>query len=228
MTSLSPESRALLDAYRNVSDHDDRPDDAVFERIEASIEPPAERPRRAAAWIVAGVAMASTVTAVVAWPRPEFATMQRLAPVSEAVDSARDAVPKSRARPSAPTLPPPTPTVTEPDPLPVSPRTSPVKAAAPEPDTAAPPADADLVAELAILREARVAMQQGDLAAAAKALNEHGRSHPAGQLSEDRDALWVVLRCRRGNANDGRAAFEAAHPSSHHLVAIRAACDEKK
>ena len=71
-------------------------------------------------------------------------------------------------------------------------------------------------------------MQKGDFEAAAEILEQHGRDFPTGQLREDRDALWVVLRCRKGARNDGRAAFEAAHPSSHHLVAIRSACDEEK
>lgn len=227
MTSLSPESRALLEAYRTVSDVDDQPDDAVLERIElASESPPAEPPRRAAAWVVAGVAMASTVTAVLAWPRPELAAIDGPAPVTEAVESARDAAPKPRARPSTPVRPEPTPGAVESKPTPVPPRPAASKSVSPESDP--PPADADLVAELAILRKARLAMQRGDLVAAAEALNEHGRTYPTGQLSEDRDALWVVLRCRQGSRNDGRAAFEAAHPSSHHLVAIRAACDEEK
>lgn len=227
MTSLSPESRALLEAYRTVSDVEDQPDDIVLERIESAIEPPpAQAPRRAAAWVVAGVAMASTVTAALAWPRPELAELAGAAPVTEAVESARDAAPRARVRPSVPVRPEPTPSPVESESASAPPRPAAPKGVSPHVDS--PPADANLVAELAILRKARVATQRGDLVAAAKALNEHGRVYPAGQLSEDRDALWVVLRCRKGSRNDGRAAFEAAHPSSHHLVAIRTACDEEK
>ncbi len=227
MTSLSPESHALLEAYRTVSDVEDRPDDAVFERIESAIEsPPAEPPRRAAAWLVAGVAVASTVTAVLAWPGPGLATIDGPAPVTEAVESARDAAPNARADPSTPVRPEPTPSTMEAEPPPEPPRPEAFKSVSP--NVVSAPADADLVAELGLLREARLAMQRGDLVVAAKALNEHGRVYPGGQLSEDRDALWVVLRCRKGSRNDGRAAFEAAHPSSHHLVAIRTACDEEK
>lgn len=225
----SSKGRALLEAYRAVSDVDDDPGDALLERIEASLETPAEPPRRAAAWIVASVAVASTVTAAVAWPRLEFATLQGSAPVTEAVESARDATPKARVvRP--PVAPQPMPETELPAQTP-EPSSAASKPSVSTSGTASPdavPADAELVAELAILRKARVAMKRGDLAAARKALNEHGRAYPSGQLSEDRDALWVVLRCRNGAPNDGRAAFEATHPSSHHLVAIRAACDEKK
>lgn len=229
MTSLSPRGRALLEAYRAVSDAQDAPDDAMLARLEASIESPAEPPKRAAAWIVAGVAMASTVTAVIAWPRPQPAALEGRAAVSEAVDAARAATPRRAARPPANSSPEPTP---EPSLQPPGPSARPGHAPATKPVPAEPApetsqAQPGLVAELALLRKARAAMRRGDLDAAAQSLSEHGRSFPTGQLSEDRDALWVVLRCRKGAANDGRAAFEAAHPSSHHLAAIAVACGEK-
>lgn len=234
MNDLSPKGRALLKAYRDVSEVDDQPDAAVFERIEASIveaEAPA-KPRRAAAWLVAGFAVASGAAAVVAWPSAETTVRHSTEPATAAPDQAEPAeeggATSSRRVPPTPSSAP----VVEPHDDAQPPAQRPRSSAAPkrphrENVPASVPADDGLQRELVLLQRARAAMRRGALDDAATALSAHGRAFPTGQLAEDRDAAWVVLRCRRGSKNTGRGAFEAAHPGSHHLAAIRTACDEK-
>ncbi len=222
-----PKTHALLEAYREVSELDDQPAPEVFERLQAEIEAEAvtEPPRRAAAWVIAGVAAAASVAAVIAWPRPELQMLQSDAPVSTAVDRARSVVPTPA--PAEP-RPRPAPRIERPDPQPEEPPPEPAPAVrARTPPEVAPARDDDLLRELALLRKARQAMQRDELGAARAALRSHRKMFASGQLAEDRDALWVIVRCREGSNNTGHAAFEAAHPSSHHLVAIRAACEKK-
>lgn len=227
MKPMSPKGRALLDAYRDVSEVEDQPDPELLGRLQfelAEETKAAEPPRRAAAWLVASFAVASGVTAVLAWPRPEVRTVHSAAPVSAAIDEARTVLPK-RPRPRAA---PPTPSVS-PQPVPpplLEPAVEEATPRRPSKPATTPPND-DLVRELALLRQARLAMREEALDRAAAALREHGSDFPSGQLAEDRDALWVIVRCHKDAKNTGRAAFEAAHPSSHHLVAIRAACEKK-
>lgn len=226
----SRHSRALLEAYREVSELDDQPPPEVFERLQAEIvvEGGAEPSRRAAGWLIGAVAAAASLTAVLAWPRAELQAVERATPVSAAVDRARSVMPtpapvkaQEHPRPREAVVespaPPPPEAVPEPTPL-VRPK---------GPPTVAPAQDDGLLEELALLRKARQAMQRDDLGAARAALRSHRKAFAAGQLAEDRDALWVIVRCRDGSKNTGRAAFEAAHPSSHHLVAIRVACEKK-
>jgi len=197
----------------------------VLERLEASIAAGDARParRRAASWlVVGGLAVASGVIAVLAWPGPARVSIRGDAPVSSAVDRARgygSGRAPHRRTPTAthsPVVDEPPPPRLQPTPRPPLKRTPPASALAED----------TLGVELALLRRARRALERDDYASASAALVEHGRSFAFGQLAEDRDALWVVLRCRNRAKNTGRAAFEAAHPSSHHLVAIEASCGD--
>ncbi len=224
--------RALLEAYRARSEIEDQPAPEVLERIESDLAVPEARRRAAAAVIlVASVAVAASVTAVVAWPRPSLQGLE--SPVSAAIDRAREADHTRAAslrgadpRP-APT---PEPTPGAPPSFAPAPSVAPTPAPAPAPPTPEPttvPSEDTLASELRLLQQAKSAMRDGRVAQAKTALREHGRSFPNGQLAEDREALWVVVRCGEDSRNTGRVVFEAAYPSSHHLVAIRAACEKK-
>lgn len=217
---MSSKGRALLEAYRAVSEIEDQPDPAVLEHLEAELAA-SEAPRRvaAAAFLAVSVAVAASVTAVVAWPRPSSRVPED--PVSVAIDRARETSPRA-ARDAPEPAPSPSPSV----PPSVAPEPVPSVAPTLAPKPSPVPSDDTLVRELALLRKAKTAMRDGRVTQAKAALREHGRSFPSGQLAEDREALWVIVRCGEHARNTGRAAFEAAHPSSHHLVAIRAACEE--
>ncbi len=236
MKPMDHRGRALLQAYKATSDLDDQPAPEVWERIEASTA--AEQPRAAARWgwwVVAGAA-AAAVLGVFAWPSGSASVLDTDTPVSSAVDAARDTTPREESVPTA--MPQesvdatPQPKAVEHDAVPVPETKPPAKrdgrvGSGRELEIKPPAPDDGLQRELAVLRRAKTAMRAGTLETASKHLAEHSRSFPNGQLAEDRDALWVAVRCRKGARNSGRAAFEAAHPSSHHLPAIRAACQKK-
>lgn len=226
MSRISPEGRALLDAYREVREVEDRPDRAAFDRLERDIEPPVvQQPRRAAALVVGTVAAAAGVVAVLAVPRAPTRPEKAPAPVASAVDTTQEHTPTPATR-SPQTSPLPTTTPPRPPVATLEPQRPPTRQV-PDTPTSPPPSDDRLIEELALLRSVRAAMRRGEFDEAASGLQTHGQRFPKGQLAEDRDALWVVLRCRRGAKNTGREAFEAARPQSHHLPAIRAACAEK-
>lgn len=234
MKELNPRGRALLDAYREESEHADQPDPSVLERIEASIEErgevPSKRrlPRAAAVVLVVGATTAAAVLTAIAWPRlspPPVAAEPSPSVGPEQVEPPSSArAPRARVdSPVAPAEPP----VAEPAREVVR---SAKPSRAPQPSSLAvsePEAPDGLQQELALLRRARRFLREGSAAQAVSVLMAHQRTYPTGQLAEERDALLVVARCKTGRPNTGRAAFEAAHPGSHHLSAIRAACAKK-
>ncbi len=236
MKELNPESAALLQQYRADSEVCDQPDASVYERIEASIAqgaaPPAEPPRRAAAWVAMGAFAAAAVAVGWMWSAPAELRVLGSSPVVSAVDRIVESV-EQRPRvnhgvvPDTPSVAPPDPAPVPLDP-PVEPRAQPRGKGLVAPPTGAPSLDDSLRQELELLRRARKALREGRSGAAQAALRSHAGAYPRGQLAEEREALLVVVRCDDGKAQTGRAAFEASYPRSHHLAAIRAACDPDK
>jgi len=83
-----------------------------------------------------------------------------------------------------------------------------------------------LGAERAFLETARSALARGDGTAALQALSAHEASHAAGQLREERDALFVqalVAAGRAREAADRAGRFRLEHPSSVFLPVVDAA-----
>ncbi len=80
---------------------------------------------------------------------------------------------------------------------------------------------AALAEERRLLASARQALQVGDIATALDRVAEHRARHPDGVLVEEREALTLMARARRGDdVDDEVAAFRARHPRSLFLEAI--------
>jgi hypothetical protein len=234
MKELSPQARELLAQYREETEVSDMPEPAVLAGIEASLcEAPTLQPRRAAAWVwVVGASAAAAVATAVVWPRltrpkpepePSAVVAPDHAPERPASAAERRAVSPAVLPQEPPVEPSPAPSV-KPS---VESSATELPRKAPAAPTPAPAADA-LKQELMQLEKARAALRAQRPKQAIAALTAHARAHPHGQLAEERDALLVVARCTAAQPNTGRAAFEARHPRSHHLAAIRSACDEEK
>ncbi len=226
MNEPSARAKALLATYRRTSERDDRPSADVRVRLEAAIDPPrlVARPRRAAAiWALGGTLAAASAVAAWSWAGHDTLQPVRSHPVSTAVDDAIDRTPTTQTAP-----PPRAPQAPEPAPVSPPPATAPTptrppSAPPPAPTPAGTPEDG-LARELGVLRQARRAIREGRAADAKATLRAHALAHPQGQLAEERDALLVVVLCTLGESPTGRAAFEAAHPRSHHASAIAVAC----
>jgi outer membrane protein assembly factor BamD (BamD/ComL family) len=83
-----------------------------------------------------------------------------------------------------------------------------------------------LAEERQLITMARVALGRGDHESARKALREHGRAHPAGQLAEEREALVVLTLIRLGQvprAREVAVRFRRSYPQSLLLPTIEAA-----
>lgn len=134
---------------------------------------------------LAGLAGLAKIAAVVALATAAtMGTWRALAP------SEKSSEPSSESRPIA-----------------VAPRAEPT---ATEPARPTPPVRDDaLAAEHALLRRAQRALGADDAEQALEALATHDRRHPAGRLSEEREALRVRALLRVGRADDARAAADA-------------------
>jgi len=115
-----------------------------------------------------------------------------------------------------------------------APRASPAPPAtvspAGEPEAAEPeaaPSASSLAAEVALLRRAQAAINQGDADAALRILAEHASQHPSGVMAAEREAARVVALCRAGREAEARAAsarFLRAHPQSPLRARVQSAC----
>jgi hypothetical protein len=84
-----------------------------------------------------------------------------------------------------------------------------------------------LDAELALIRRARTALNDGRAEEALAALDEHARRFPKGVLAEDRAAQRVLALCalaRLDAAREEGLRFVSSHPRSPHVAAIRSSC----
>lgn len=87
----------------------------------------------------------------------------------------------------------------------------------------------DLAAEVALMRQARAALDRGDPEAALRVLAEHAQGFAAGQMKEDRLRLRIEALCALGQRERARAeadAFLRDHPGSTHTARVRGLCRE--
>ncbi|HEY3450916.1 MAG TPA: hypothetical protein VGK67_31460 [Myxococcales bacterium] len=117
---------------------------------------------------------------------------------------------------------------------PAAPAVSPPVAAAPLPRPRIPipvpvaaerTYDTALAAERGVLEVARTALSRGQADAAIAELEKHARLYPAGQLAEEREALWVQALVTAGRNAEARAKgkqFTVRHPKSMLLPAVQA------
>lgn len=101
-----------------------------------------------------------------------------------------------------------------------TPRSAPTRPSQPRPG--------GLEAERKIIETARSALQRGDDRAALDALRTHEKAHASGQLSEEREALFVQALAHIGRLDEARAradAFKQAYPRSVLLPLVDAAIE---
>ncbi|MBZ5714937.1 hypothetical protein [Nannocystis pusilla] len=91
--------------------------------------------------------------------------------------------------------------------------------------------DASVLAEMALLQEARAALRGGRPDAALELLGRHAESFARGSMAEERAALRVLALCAAGELVDGTAeaaAFLRAHPRSAYAPRVAAACAKEQ
>jgi len=84
----------------------------------------------------------------------------------------------------------------------------------------------DLATERALLGDARAAHARGDQPEALRAVADHARRFPSGQLAEERESLWIKSLVAAGEPDAARARaaeFHRRFPRSIFLPAIDAA-----
>jgi hypothetical protein len=106
-----------------------------------------------------------------------------------------------------------------------------VMAAANPGPAASPVAAADPEPELRVLRDAREDLRAGRPESAYRRLEEYGRQHSAGMLTQERSALSVIALCnwQPGPEAQARAAeFLRISPDSPLARRVRSACEKAK
>ncbi len=85
-----------------------------------------------------------------------------------------------------------------------------------------------LADENALIEAARASLGNRDAAGAAVLLEKHARLHPAGQMEEEREALWVQVLVAQGRGAAARARatdFQKRFPHSIQLEVVSAALE---
>lgn len=208
MSELSPDSRALLASLAGAHDP---PDDAPA-RVRAALSArlAAPPPPRRWPW-AAGISIAVGVLAVALSRRPTPAPT----PVTPTHAVVVTAAPPPAARVASP----PPAAVVEPPAV--------VMAPAPTPRRPAVTAEDPMLAELRAVQTAQRALARHDGPTALRTLASLGRTHPQGNLREERDALRVLALCAAGRADEARSAatvFLARHPGSPQAARVQGAC----
>jgi len=106
-----------------------------------------------------------------------------------------------------------------------------VMAAANPAPAATPVAASDPEPELRVLREAREDLRAGRAESAYRRLDEYGRRHSAGMLTQERKALLAIALChwQPGPEAQTRAAeFLRISPDSPLAKRVRSACEKAK
>jgi hypothetical protein len=139
--------------------------------------------------------------------------------VSSGGPSARTTAPVSSSRAS---LRP----VAEPWPSAVDHPGSPVPAIAAFPEPRLESERSELSSELAVVSRMQAAWQRGDWVGVHSAIRAHEQRFPRGTLTEEREAVKVMLSCRNDPARalELGAAFSAQHPNSTHAVRVNSVC----
>ncbi len=225
MEAPSERARAALRRYHDAAALTPAARDRIWHDLEASLasgatidDAPPARPRRRARVAIAAVittlAAAMTIAVCDQRMRPgEAARRGDGAAIYAATPGESQAT--SRRAPGPETVPAP---ITGPPPPPTRPR------------RAASGAE-DLAAEVALLRRARAALDDGDPDAALRILGEHAREFPGGQMQEDRQRLRVEALCALGRGEQARAeadAFLQQYPGSTHGARVRNLCREDR
>jgi hypothetical protein len=84
-----------------------------------------------------------------------------------------------------------------------------------------------LAEEVALLRQARAALDEGDAPGALHLLDAHASRFPRGTLYEERLATRVTALCWLGRVDGARVVaeeLERARPRSPHLTRVRTSC----
>jgi type IV secretory pathway VirB10-like protein len=81
--------------------------------------------------------------------------------------------------------------------------------------------------EMALLREARSALEASRLREALAWLDRHAREFPDGQLRDDRQALQVVALCRSGRSSEGRHLLQTLSAQAAGREQLQALCAER-
>lgn len=202
--------------------------------------------RRTLGWVGFGVAAAAVL--VVAWqlggqraeraradadpgaaamqhertPNEEQATPRTPAP-ARAVEPV-DAVPPERPEPPMPSVDDETePAEAPPDPAPHAKARAPRRAPS---EPAEAPSPSSLTAERDLIARAWRSLAHGDEAAALATVAEHRQRFAQGLLAPEREAVEVIARCRRGDADGPRraASFHREHPRSPLAGRVDEAC----
>lgn len=91
------------------------------------------------------------------------------------------------------------------------------------------PSSTRVIDEIALVRRARVALRDGDAAAALRTLDEHARQFGAGEFTEEATVLRIAALCRGGSVTAGRKlqrTFLAVHARSPLAGQAAHACPE--
>lgn len=285
MATPDPRGRAMLRAYRRDTKRSGEQREALWSRIEASLDAGAPGPSvepvprhaeprakveprsvHAAGWVtpvvVAAVAVAAAVVAVIGLgpgerrdvtrqPAP-WAAPHEAAPREEAVEAPRSTVSADLPREAAtasqgPAVAPRGDEGPRRDVAPSLAETSepsaevndassarrPTRPGAPKPHGSVPSPSStevdELRAEMALIREARQALQADRPKGALEVLDAHARAFPRGQMREDAAVLRIEALCAAGKAPQARAEvrlFLRAFPGSAHAQRMRATCSE--
>jgi hypothetical protein len=230
MNELHPDTRALLDAARDA--HDPTLDDRarIREKLTARLGAAAfattvvaatsSTPRAAARWGFGAAAVGIAALAIWALSRGSDPPAPRV-PIASMVSAA--------TAQAAPPFPVPATIDLDPAPVPVE---SLHVAAAPTAEKRTAPAStveqtSTLEVELALLRGAKKALDDGDATRALSLLDEHQRRFPAGVLVEERAATRVLALCAAGRTAEARSSatdFLARYPRSPSAPRVRASC----
>ena len=226
MATLGPKASAVVEAGRSAI----RGTDADLERVEAALRarlgaavlPPdvtAPATPRAIGWRLVSPAIGVCVIAGALF----FALRPAPKPIAQhtPIDTQRPAIVASALAPS-------------PNEAPMVAAGAPALAAEPSPSarpvpsansTGTRPQPDQLVLEVALLSRATSALNNGRIAEALKALDEHQRQFPNGTLSEERRAAKAQALCSSGRIAEGSAQLARLSPQSPAGKRAKQVCD---
>lgn len=223
MSELQPDTRALLDAARDAHDPSQSDRTRIRGRLGAQLGAGAfaataltgtSTTARAALRWGAGAAIVGVATILIwAWTTHP----KEIAPAPQPVVIA----------PKVETQPKPEQTATEigPAPVPVE-SLAQAKVDKPAAPIATQPVNS-LEAELALLRDAKKALDDGNANQSLSILSEHERRFPNGVLVEERAATRVLALCAAGRTSEARTGatdFLAKYPRSPSAPRVRTSC----
>ena len=221
MSSLGPESRALLDegrdALRPGVDDRERVLAAMHTRMAVSIPDPIGEAASPAATSSLSWPIISTVLAGLAFGGGFL--LHRLG-TAEAVSA--PAAPMSSPRPRASVSPAAAPAPAPQDTAPAAPAPS------AEQRGRAPNRTDSLAEEVALLSSAQRELHSGRFTAALTVLGEHQRKFPRGALGQERVAARIQALCGLGRVKEADAELARVSPESLHAARVREACSPNK